>query len=153
MAEADGSFVEPEGGTTVVNPLGGAMVFKVRGQETNGGMTALVAVNAPGAGPPLHTHANEDELMLVTAGEFRFQIGDERREGGVGSVTYIPRGLPHTWKVIGEETGTMFIVFSPAGMERFFERMSEHAGEPNVLDAFRRIGIEAGMDVVGAPLP
>ncbi|HET7426036.1 MAG TPA: cupin domain-containing protein [Gemmatimonadales bacterium] len=152
MAEAHGSFVEPDGGVTVVNPLGGSMVFKLRGEETNGRMTALVAVNAPGAGPPLHTHANEDEIMLVTQGAFRFQIGDERREGGVGSVAYIPRGLPHTWQVIGQEAGTMFIVFAPAGMDRFFERMSEYAGDPAVLEAFRRIGSETGMEVVGAPL-
>jgi quercetin dioxygenase-like cupin family protein len=152
MAEAPGIFVEPDGGTTVVNPLGGAVVFKVRGDETNGAMTAFVAVNAPGAGPPLHTHANEDELIVVTEGEFRFQIGDDSRAGGVGAVAYIPRGLPHTWQVIGEATGKMFVVFSPAGMERFFEQMSEHAGNPAMLEAFRRIGSETGMEVVGAPL-
>lgn len=150
--EVRGIFVEPNGGTTVANPLGGSVVFKVGGKETNGAMTAFIAVNAPGTGPPLHTHANEDELMVVTEGMFRFQIGDERREGGVGAVAYIPRGLPHTWRVIGEQTGSMFIVFSPAGMERFFERMSEHAGDPAVLEAFRRIGSETGMEVVGSPL-
>jgi hypothetical protein len=90
--------------------------------------------------------------MLVTEGAFQFQIGEEQREGGVGTVAYIPRGLPHTWRVIGEDTGKMFIVFSPAGMERFFERMSEHAGDPGVLEAFRRIGSETGMEVVGTPL-
>jgi quercetin dioxygenase-like cupin family protein len=150
--EARGVLVEAGAGEAVLNPLGGSVVFKVRGDETNGGLTALVATNAPGTGPPLHTHANEDELMLVTQGTFRFQIGDERREAGVGAVAFIPRGLPHTWQVVGEGSGSMFIVFSPAGMERFFERMAEHAGGPTVLDAFRRIGSETGMEVVGAPL-
>ena len=150
--EARGLLVEAGEGATVVNPLGGSMVFKVRGGETDGGMTVFVAINAPGTGPPLHTHANEDELMLVTEGAFRFQIGDERREAGVGAVAYIPRGLPHTWRVLGQATGKMFIVFSPAGMERFFERMAEYAGSPTALDTFREIGSEAGMEVVGAPL-
>jgi quercetin dioxygenase-like cupin family protein len=151
--EARGTLVEAGAGETVLNPLGGSVVFKVRGDETNRELTALVATNAPGTGPPLHTHANQDELMLVTQGTFRFQIGDESREAGVGAVAFIPRGLAHTWQVVGEESGTMFIVFSPAGMERFFERMAEYAGDPRVLEAFRRIGSEAGMDVVGAPLP
>jgi quercetin dioxygenase-like cupin family protein len=150
--EAGGILVEAGDGATVTNPLGGSMVFKVRGGDTNGAMTAFVAINAPGTGPPLHTHASEDELMLVTEGTFRFQIGDERREAGVGAVAYIPRGLPHTWQVVGEAIGKMFIVFAPAGMERFFERMAEHAGSPTVLEAFRQIGSEAGMEVVGAPL-
>ena len=101
--EVRGIFVEPNGGTNVANPLGGSVVFKVGGKETNGAMTAFIAVNTPGTGPPLHTHANEDELMVVTDGMFRFQIGDERREAGVGAVAYIPRGLPHTWRVIGEQ--------------------------------------------------
>lgn len=147
-----GVFVDAGGGMTLANPLGGSVVFKVRGEETNGGMAALVAVNPPGAGPPLHTHANEDELIVVTEGTFEFQIGDERREGGAGAVAYIPRGLPHTWRVTGEQHGSMFIVFSPAGMERFFERMADHAGDPAVLAAFKRVGHEAGMDVVGAPI-
>jgi quercetin dioxygenase-like cupin family protein len=150
--EASGAFLDSGEGVTVVNPLGGSVVFKVRGDETNGAMTAFTAVNAPGTGPPLHTHANEDEILLVTEGAFTFQIGDERRDGGVGAVVFIPRGLPHTWQVIGEESGAMFIVFSPAGMERFFERMAEHAADPAVLDAFRRIGGESGMDVVGPPI-
>jgi quercetin dioxygenase-like cupin family protein len=150
--EARGLFVEAADGATVMNPLGGSMVFKVRGGETNGAMTAFVAINAPGTGPPLHTHANEDELMLVTEGTFQFQIGDERQEAGVGAVAYIPRGLPHTWQVVGEATGKMFIVFSPAGMERFFEQMAGHAGSPEVLEAFRQIGRQTGMEVVGPPL-
>jgi quercetin dioxygenase-like cupin family protein len=152
MAPGHGVFVQPDHGQMVTNPLGGSLVFKLRGEDTDGEMTAFVATNGPGEGPPLHTHANEDELILVAQGTFRFRIGDETREGGVGAVAYIPRGLPHTWQVIGDVSGAMFVVFSPAGMERFFERMSEHAGSATVRDAFQRIGRETGMDVVGPPL-
>jgi quercetin dioxygenase-like cupin family protein len=125
---------------------------KVRGDDTNGALTAFVTTAAPGEGPPLHTHAAEDELLFVLKGTFRFQIADARHEGPAGSFVYIPRALAHTWQNIGDRPATMFIVVSPSGMERFFERFSEHAGGASPAESFRRIGSEVGMDVVGPPL-
>jgi hypothetical protein len=46
----------------------------------------------------------------------------------------------------------MLAVFTPPGMERFFERFSEHADSDSAPQAFRRIGADVGMDVVGPPL-
>ena len=37
------------------NPVGGDIVFAVRGDETNGSLTALETIAGPGEGPPFHT--------------------------------------------------------------------------------------------------
>src|SRR5207248_5833843 len=53
---------------------------------------------------------------------------------------------------ISEAPGRLFVVFTPAGMERFFHAFSQHAGTTSAADTFRLLGRQAGMDVVGQPL-
>jgi hypothetical protein len=40
----------------------------------------------------------------------------------------------------------------PIGLEGFFERFAQLPEDASVLEAFRTIGPEAGMEVVGPPL-
>ena len=56
----------PGEGATIDNPLGGPLTFEVRGDQTNGALTAFESSVAPGEGPPLHVHANEDEILYVS---------------------------------------------------------------------------------------
>jgi quercetin dioxygenase-like cupin family protein len=142
--------VGPGDGVRKRNPLGGDMTFIVTGEQSNGALAAMEAVNAPGEGPPLHLHNREDETVYVLEGEFRWKLGDELSVVGPGSFVFIPRGLAHTFQVIGEQPGRMLVTFSPAGMDRFFDRLS--STEEFDPDAFRDVGAEHGMDVVGSPL-
>ncbi len=43
-------------------------------------------------------------------------------------------------------------MFTPAGMETFFDRFAALPGGSDVPQAFRSIGSQVGMDVVGPPL-
>ncbi len=150
MGMAGTVFQRPGAGGTVDNPVGGQVAFKLRGDQSGGSLTAFETVVAPGEGPPLHTHANEDETLYVIEGEVRFKLGDELRSGRVGSFVFIPRGSRHTFQNIGDEPARMLIHFSPSGMERFFDGFSTlDAPDPG---AFARIGAQVGMAVVGPPL-
>jgi quercetin dioxygenase-like cupin family protein len=138
-----------EGGTAA-HPLRGQVVFKVRGEQSGGRLTAFETVVGPDEGPPLHSHANEEETLYVLEGEVRFRLQDELRTGGAGSFVFIPRGLPHTFQNVGAGPARILIHFSPAGMERFFDAFA--ALDPPDPDAFARLGPEAGMAVLGPPL-
>jgi oxalate decarboxylase/phosphoglucose isomerase-like protein (cupin superfamily) len=61
-----------EEGETVRGPAGGPATFKARAKETNGTLTALESVIAPGEGPPLHVHIREDEMYYVIGGGLHF---------------------------------------------------------------------------------
>ena len=76
---------------------------------------------APGLGPPLHTHAAEDETLYVLEGGVRFRLGEELRTGGFGIVRFVPRGTRHTFRNVGTAPARMLIHFAPSGMERFFD--------------------------------
>jgi quercetin dioxygenase-like cupin family protein len=140
----------PGEGATIEGPAGGPLTFKVRGAQTGGVLTALENVIAPGDGPPLHTHAAEDEAWYVIAGELRFQLGDEHAAAPAGSFVFVPRGTPHCFVNAGSEPARILVLFTPSGMERFFDRFAElDAFDPS---AFAAIGAGVGMDIVGPPL-
>jgi quercetin dioxygenase-like cupin family protein len=140
----------PGEGGMVDNPLGADVVFKARGEQTEGTLTAFETVVEPGEGPPLHTHANEDESLYVLDGEVRFKLGDEIQAAPAGSFVFIPRGAPHTWQNVGDGPARILIHFTPSGMERFFDGFA--ALEAPGPGAFEAVGAEVGMDVVGPPL-
>ena len=148
--QSDGLAVAAGHGDRVRSPLGGDITFIVRGDQSNGAMSALEAVNRPGEGPPLHVHTREDETVYVLEGEFRWKLGGELSVSGPGSFVFIPRGVPHTWQIIGDGNGRMLITFFPAGMEGFFDRLASMTEFD--LETFRAAAAEHGMEVVGPPL-
>ena len=89
--------------------------------ETTGGLFGLVESSiAPGASPPLHVHRREDEAFWVLAGRVTFRTGDETIEAGPGSFVFLPRDVPHTFRVEGDEPAHMLTLLTPGGGERFF---------------------------------
>lgn len=149
-AEPAGLAIGPGEGQRLRSPLGGDVTFLVRGKQSNGALTALEVLVPPGEGPPLHVHGREDETVYVLAGEMRFRLGDEVSATPPGAFIFIPHGTAHCFHNIGGDEGRMLITFAPAGMERFFERLSRMTTFD--LDEFRSAGLEAGMEVVGPRL-
>jgi quercetin dioxygenase-like cupin family protein len=141
-------------GDTVANPAGGDLTYKVRSEETAGALTAWESTAAPGEGPPVHVHRDEDEFMYVLDGLLRFRLGETDRMAPAGSFVFIPRGLPHTWQNAGDGEARILFGFAPAspGMERFFERAGELPDETRLAEAFGEFAQDAGMDVLGPPL-
>jgi mannose-6-phosphate isomerase-like protein (cupin superfamily) len=93
MAKHDkrGIHLAPGEGATVKNPVGGHITFKVRGEQTNGALSAFESVAAPGEGPPLHLHVNQDEVWYVLEGRFRVKVDNEVEDAPPGALVFIPR--------------------------------------------------------------
>lgn len=140
----------PGEGPTIEGPVGGPLTFKARGEETGGSLTLFENVIPPGEGPPAHVHAAEDEAWYVLEGELRFLLGDELASAPAGSFVFVPRGVRHCFQNVGDAPARIVVLFTPAGMERFFDRFAElDAATPG---AFREVGSGVGMEVVGPPL-
>jgi quercetin dioxygenase-like cupin family protein len=148
--ESGALIVGPNAGAIIEGPVGGPLTFKARSEQTNGTLTAYENVIPPGQGPPLHTHANEDEAWYVLDGELRFKIGGELRPALAGSFVFVPRGTPHCFQNVGEDPARILVMFTPAGMERFFDEFATlSAPDP---EAFAEIGSPLGMTILGPPL-
>jgi quercetin dioxygenase-like cupin family protein len=139
----------PDDGEAIPNPLGGPLTIKAHGHETGDALSAFLSTPAPGEGPPLHVHAEEDELMYFLEGSFRTKLDGTVREAPAGSMIFIPKGAPHAWQNVGDEDGRVLFVFTPAspGMEEFFRRFADQS-----KDAFSALADEAGMEILGPPM-
>jgi quercetin dioxygenase-like cupin family protein len=139
-------------GETIQGPAGGPLTFKARGAETAETLTAFENVIAPGDGPPLHTHDTEGESWYVIEGSLRFRLGDDIQSAPQGSFVYVPPQTPHCFQNDGDTPTRILVLFTPAGMEGFFERFA--AFPPGTVDptAFQEAGRESGMTVLGPPL-
>lgn len=139
-------------GTTIQGPAGGPLTFKVRGAQTGGALTAFENVVAPGDGPPLHSHAREGESWYVLEGSLRFKLGSEIRSAPAGSFVYVPPGAPHCFQNVGDAPARILVLFTPAGMEAFFDRFAELPPGPPDPSVFAALGRDVGMEVLGPPL-
>lgn len=144
--------LQPGEGPTVEGPVGGPLTFKLRGEQSNGKVAVLENALPPGQGPPVHTHAYEDEAWYVLEGELRFVVEAEEWTLPAGSFVFVPRGATYTFQNVGAHPARMLVIFTPAGLEAFFERVAAIPGDTDVLDAYRSVGRRFGVDVVGPPL-
>ncbi|MEZ5080004.1 MAG: cupin domain-containing protein [Thermoleophilia bacterium] len=145
--------VSPGGGEALQGPAGGPLQIKVRGAHTAGTLTVVENVIAPDDGPPLHTHAGEDESWYVLEGILEFRLGDDISEAPAGSFVFVPRGMPHCFRNIDGSPARILVMFTPSGMEGFFERFAAlPANQPITPASFQAAGEPFGMTVLGPPL-
>ena len=133
------------GGAKSVNVFGVQVNLLVTGQDTGGAYATYEAVVEPGAGPPPHIHHQDDEAFLVQEGEFEILRGQEIFTAGPGTFVALPRHLPHYFKNVGQGTGRLLGIATPAGHEHFFEDAGQLAFPPDPEEALavcRRHGIE-----------
>ena len=90
--------------------------------EDSGGHVAIVVL--PGGGrPPLHHH-DFDEAFYLLEGELTFRVGDDVFSRRAGEVAFAPRGVPHTYANLSGATARALLVITPAGFERYFDRIA-----------------------------
>jgi mannose-6-phosphate isomerase-like protein (cupin superfamily) len=143
----------PGEGDVIRGPVGGPTTYKARAETTNGTFTAMENVLPPLQGPPLHLHVREDEMWYVLEGEVRFKAGDRIFAAPTGSFMFIPRGTPHCLQNISDSIpAKVLVMFTPAGMERFFDGIGELPPGPIDPDVYGAIAHGAWMKVVGPPV-
>src|SRR5437588_871819 len=96
--------------------VGGDSAVKASGLSTGGALT-LIESRTRGR-PPLHVHSRDDECFYVLEGTLTVRCGDEQFEAGPRSFVFLPRGIPHSWDVAGEEA-TLLMITVPAGLDEF----------------------------------
>ncbi len=107
-----------------LNVIGDRMTIKLTGEDTGGKYALVEQHNDPGVGIPPHVHANEDEVFKLIEGEVEFWLGDKTKVLKEGDLIYCPKGVPHTWKVVGNQKARVELGFFPAGMEKMFEELA-----------------------------
>jgi mannose-6-phosphate isomerase-like protein (cupin superfamily) len=88
--------------------------------DTSGRFCLLVDHPPPGWSLPAHRHRNEAETIHIVEGDFEMEVEGVRSRLSAGQTVHVPRGAIHSGSNIGRRPGRRVVIFSPAGMERFF---------------------------------
>ena len=124
--EDAGIFVGPDDGKSLPNPVGGRMVVKVRDEDTAGAYSIhdnTIPAGAPGPRPHIHRH--HEEAFYVLEGELTVRVGPRTITAPAGSFVVVPRGIVHQPSNPGAQPTRFLLIFSPAGMNHFFEEAAE----------------------------
>ena len=139
-------------------PRTGEWVFGlVLSSETRAEFERGVGIFSPGnAGPPEHFHPTYDEHFDILVGDFIFKIDGKERSAGAGEEILIPKGIPHTFRCVGDRHGVTIVETRPAArtgevIATLFGLAHEGAltaqGQPKFLQAMV-IGSEYADDTV-----
>jgi quercetin dioxygenase-like cupin family protein len=140
--------VVPDGRGRQLNVIGDKMTLKLTGKETNGQYVLIEQNNEPGVGIPLHVHENEDEIFRVIEGQLEVQVADKKSVLGPGDLVFCPRGIPHTWRVVGDGPAKVDLSFFPAGLEDMFEELAKLPPGPPDLEVVSGITSRYGVHFV-----
>ncbi len=84
---------------------------------------ALEVIELGPGSPPPHIHHAHEECFYVIEGVYEFTIGVEQFEAHAGSVVFVPRGTPHSFRRAENARALVFV--TPAGLEGFFRELGE----------------------------
>ena len=132
-----------------VSILGIPMVIRIHGRDTGGVVSAVESHDVPNGGPPPHIHHREDETFQVLEGDYEFTVDGKSFVATKGTTIFAPRGIPHTYRYLGQSPGRLMCVITPAGFEGFFEAIG--ALTPEQQQDIRRvitIAKEFGLEIL-----
>jgi mannose-6-phosphate isomerase-like protein (cupin superfamily) len=95
--------------------------------------TVVLEMTLPvGSSAPLHVHDDLDDTWYVLEGEMVIRCGDDVSFVGAGHWVSMPRGVPHTFRVVGDRQARILLVHDNATFR----------------DLIRDLGVPAGARVV-----
>lgn len=101
------------------------ITVRIDGEQTAGAYSVFELSVPPNEGPGLHIDKDWDEWWHVMDGNFAFTLNGKRMELGAGSFAYGPKGIPHSFKNVGEATGKIVMITVPSGLEEFFRNVHQ----------------------------
>ena len=110
--------VPPDAGRELRTPGGADVVIKLSAQATGGAMTIFETANDAGGE---HRHANMEEVFVVIAGAYVFELDDVEHAAPAGTIVFLPRGTRHRFRSVGHEPGRVLSFTTPGGIDRLFE--------------------------------
>jgi quercetin dioxygenase-like cupin family protein len=133
-------IVSPGAGKDL-HAFGNILTVMLSGEQTGNQLSVMCEVTPPGGGPPMHLHQREDEIFLVIEGCISYCVNGKWTEVEPGGMAYLPRGVPHTFRNVGETPSRHWIITTPSGFEVFFSRCAEEFAKATVPDMGRIIEI------------
>lgn len=122
-------------------------------RRDSGGIVGIFHAEVPpGGGPPIHIHHNEDEVIHVTHGEYEMWLDGATCRLKPGQSIFLPRGVPHTFRIVSQTPGRNVAVLTPGGFEQFFiDVATRDLRIPRDMAELEKVGATYGAEFLGPP--
>jgi quercetin dioxygenase-like cupin family protein len=113
-----------------------------------------------GAAPPQHVHSDQDDSHFLLEGQMVVRCGDQTRLAQAGDWVSMPRGVPHTFRVVGDRPARILLVHDSDSFLEFIRDVGQPAGArqlppptagPGPAEMSRAL-TEHDLTVTGSPL-
>jgi mannose-6-phosphate isomerase-like protein (cupin superfamily) len=108
---------------------GGTMSILLDSDATDRQMMVARFAASEGAASPYHMHTREDEVFMMISGAARFWCGDEEMEVSEGGIIFLPRDVPHAYRVTSA-AADLLIICTPAGNEGLYRYAGRDRASP-----------------------
>jgi mannose-6-phosphate isomerase-like protein (cupin superfamily) len=113
-----------------------------------------------GHAPALHVHHSLDDTWYVLEGQMALRCGDDEYVAQPGDWISMPRGVPHSFRVVGDRPARILAVHDNATFRDFVDELGEHTDlrvpPPNpsfpALEALRDAAHAHDLAPVGPPM-
>jgi quercetin dioxygenase-like cupin family protein len=144
--------------------MGSLFEHLVTGDHTEGHLGVALVTQPPGVATPLHRHTREAEAFFLLEGTMTYRAGEEMFELVEGSFIYLPKGLPHAFRITGDRPVRMLALTVPGDLLRLYDevgipaaerRLPGDDGQPLDVEIARwnEVGPRYGLEVLGPPIP
>jgi quercetin dioxygenase-like cupin family protein len=132
--------------------------------ETGGLFDVSLVTQPPGIATPLHVHTNEAEAFYLIEGTMTYRAGEETHRLAAGDFIYLPKGVPHAFRITGSTPVRFLGLVAPGGLMALYDEVGMPARERRLPGAdglaaaeeiprWNEVGPRYGLTVVGPPLP
>lgn len=139
--------------------LDALLTWKAVAKDTEGQWELVEQRGPRGFAAPIHSHGREAEGFYVLEGAIDFILGEDRVACTARAFLFVPPGTKHSFVIESPEARFLTLI-SPAGLEGFFEELSEpaaqvalpprHEGPPDI-ERFDNIAAAYGQQTYGPP--
>jgi quercetin dioxygenase-like cupin family protein len=104
-----------------------------RARPENTGCKTFVIMDVsldPGFGHDFHKHPEQDEMIIVKAGQIEQWIGQERTILEVGDSVYLDANVVHASFNVGSETAHLQVILAPAVGDEGYQLVDVSSEQP-----------------------
>lgn len=167
MADANDNesvvFTEP-GTARGTWAMGSLFEHLAEGASTAGALGVALVTQPPGVATPLHRHTKEAEAFYLLEGRMSYRAGDDIFELYDGCFIFLPKDLPHAFRIRGESPARILALTLPAGLLGLYDEVGVPAAERRIpgedgqsleveIPKWLQVAPRYGLEVVGPPIP
>jgi mannose-6-phosphate isomerase-like protein (cupin superfamily) len=123
--------------------------------------TVVIEMTLPvGSSPALHVHKSLDDTWYILDGKMVVRCGDGTLVAGAGYWVSMPRGVPHTFRVVGDHKARILLVHDNASFRDFIRALGVPAAAHVVpakpvfpaMDELTRLARAHDITPIGPPM-